>query len=102
MRRTAESIAQATLVTSCGGVPTEVPKTSVILERRRRKGTLYRNQQLRAVIDEHRLRHHDARTLTGLTAEIAHLRTAVEAIADLARRQDERIRRLERRNRQAG
>jgi len=66
------------------------------------RATLYRNQQLRAVIDEHRLRHDDARTLTGLTAEIAHLRTAVEAIADLAKRQDERIRRLERRNRQAG
>jgi DNA-binding IclR family transcriptional regulator len=66
------------------------------------RATLYRNQQLRAVIDDHRLRHNDARTLTGLTAEIAHLRTAVEAIADLAKRQDERIRRLERRNRQAG
>lgn len=66
------------------------------------RATLYRNQQLRTVIDEHRLRHDEARTLTGLTAEIAHLRTAVEAIADLARRQDERIRRLERRNRQTG
>ena len=79
-----------------------VPQTSGERRPPHRERTLYRNQQLRAVVEVHRYRHDDARTLTGLTAEIAHLRTAVEAIADLARRQDERIRRLERRNRHAG
>lgn len=62
------------------------------------RATLYRNQQLRAVIDEHRARHGEARTLSGLSAEIAHLRTALEAVAATVKRQDERLRRLERRN----
>lgn len=61
------------------------------------RATLYRNDQLRAVIDEHRARHGEARTLSGLTTEIAHLRTALEAIATTVKRQDERLRRLERR-----
>lgn len=60
--------------------------------------TLYRNEQLRAVIDEHRTRHSEARTLSGITAEIAHLRTALEALAATVRHQDERLRRIERRN----
>lgn len=33
--------------------------------------------------------NHDPRTLTGLTTEIAHLRTAVEALADRVRNQEE-------------
>jgi hypothetical protein len=61
------------------------------------RATLYRNEQLRAVIDEHRARHSEARTLSGLTAEIAHLRTALDAVAATVKRQDERLRRLERR-----
>lgn len=61
------------------------------------RATLYRNERLRAVIDEHRARQAEARTLSGLTAEIAHLRTALEAIAATVKRQDERLRRLERR-----
>ncbi|HEY2694780.1 MAG TPA: DUF6262 family protein [Pseudonocardiaceae bacterium] len=64
------------------------------------RATLYRNQQLRAVIDEHRTRHGEARTLSGLTGEIAHLRLALEAVAATVKRQDERLRRLERRNTQ--
>src|SRR4051812_45690111 len=40
--------------------------------------TLYRDEQLRAVIEEHRHRSHDPRTLASLTNEIAHLRAAVE------------------------
>ena len=59
--------------------------------------TLYRNARLRAVIDEHRTHHADARTLSGLTREIAHLRTALEAVADTVRRHEEQLRRLERR-----
>lgn len=57
--------------------------------------TLYRNHTLRAVIEEHRRHSRDPRTLTGLTAEISHLRTAVEAIAGRVREHEERIRRLE-------
>jgi Family of unknown function (DUF6262) len=57
--------------------------------------TLYRNPELRAIIEEHRHHSHDPRTLTGLTAEIGHLRTAVEALADRVRHQEERLRRLE-------
>ncbi len=62
------------------------------------RGTLYRDAELRAVIDEHRTHQADARTLTGLAHEIAHLRTALEAVADNARRHEERLRRLEHRS----
>ncbi len=57
--------------------------------------TLYRNLNLRAVIEEHRQRSNDPRTLTGLTSEIAHLRTGLEALADRVRQQEERLRHLE-------
>lgn len=57
--------------------------------------TLYRNPDLRAIIDEHRHRPNDPRTLTGLTTEIAHLRTGLEALGDRVRQQEERLRRLE-------
>jgi hypothetical protein len=63
------------------------------------RATLYRDPQLRAVIDEHRTRQTEARTLTGLAHEIAHLRTALEAVADNVRRHEEHLRRLERRTR---
>ncbi len=56
--------------------------------------TLYRNQNLRAVVEEHRSRSHDPRTLSGLTTEVAHLRIAVEALADSVRRHEEQLRRL--------
>lgn len=57
--------------------------------------TLYRNPQLRAVIEEHRHHSHDRRTLTGLGAEIAHLRTALGVVADRVRQHEERLRRIE-------
>jgi hypothetical protein len=57
--------------------------------------TLYRNPQLRAVVEEHRSHTHDRHTLTGLAAEIAHLRTGLEALADRVRNQEERLRHLE-------
>lgn len=57
--------------------------------------TLYRNPQLRAVIDDHRSHSHDRHTLTGLAAEITHLRTGLEALADRVRHQEERLRHLE-------
>jgi Family of unknown function (DUF6262) len=60
------------------------------------RATLCRNLQVRAVIDEHRARQAEARTLSGLAAEITHLRTALEAVAGNVRQHEERIRRLER------
>jgi len=57
--------------------------------------TLYRNPQLRAVIEEHRSHSHDRNTLTGLAAEIAHLRTGLEAVAARVTTQEERLRQLE-------
>ncbi len=67
------------------------------------RATLYRDAQLRAVIDEHRTQQAEARTLTGLAHEIAHLRTALEAVADNVRRHEAQLRRLERRTgREAG
>ena len=59
--------------------------------------TLYRDDGLRAVIEEHRARSRDAHTLSGLRRELDHLRTAVDTLADHVRRQEERIRTLEHR-----
>jgi hypothetical protein len=56
--------------------------------------TLYRDPTLRAVIDQHRHQAASSGTLTGLTDEIATLRTAVEAIADRVRKHEEQLRRL--------
>jgi hypothetical protein len=56
---------------------------------------LYRNPSLRAVIEDHRAQHHEPRTLTALSAEVAHLRTALEALSERVRNQEDRIRRLE-------
>ena len=57
---------------------------------------LYRNPSLRAVVEDHRSPGHQPHTLTGLNAEVAHLRTALEAVSERVRNQEERIRRLER------
>ena len=57
--------------------------------------TLYRNPQLRAIVDEHRHNTHDRHTITGLAAEIAHLRGGLEALAERIRNQEERLRHLE-------
>ena len=56
--------------------------------------TLYRNPDLRAVVDQHRHQAPTSGTLTGLTDEIATLRIAVEAIADRVRKHEEQLRRL--------
>lgn len=60
------------------------------------RATCYRDPQLRTIIEEHRNREADARTLTGLRTEIAHLRTALEAVAQNTKNHEERLRRLER------
>jgi hypothetical protein len=61
------------------------------------RATLYRNPTLRALIEEHRAGRVDTRTLSGLSTEIAHLRTALEVVAERVRGHEERIRRLEHR-----
>ena len=61
------------------------------------RATLYRNPTLRALIDQRRHDQIDTRTLTGLHTEIAHLRTALEALAGRVRDHEERLRHLERR-----
>jgi AcrR family transcriptional regulator len=60
------------------------------------RATLYRNPDLRAVIEEHRTRGREAHTLTGLATEITHLRIALDAIAANVRRHEEELRRLRR------
>ena len=57
--------------------------------------TLYRNPQLRAVVEHHRSHSRQPHTLTGLATEIAHLRTGLQALADRIRNQEERLRRIE-------
>ena len=71
--------------------------TAVAQEAGLARATLYRNPSLRALVDEHRARQLDARTLSGLSAEIAHLRTALEALAARVRAHEERLRRVEHR-----
>jgi nicotinamidase-related amidase len=58
------------------------------------RATLYRNPDLRTIIEEHRTRAREAHTLSGLTTEIAHLRTALDAIATAVRHHEEELRRL--------
>ncbi|OCB09880.1 DUF6262 family protein [Mycobacterium intracellulare] len=58
------------------------------------RATLYRNPDLRTIIEEHRTRGKEAHTLSGLVSEIAHLRIAVDAIATTVRRHEEELRRL--------
>jgi hypothetical protein len=58
------------------------------------RATLYRTPTLRALVEEHRARGREAHTLSGLTAEIAHLRTAVEVLAATVRRHEEELRPL--------
>ncbi len=62
------------------------------------RATLYRNPELRTLIQEYRLRGAQGQTLSALTIEIAQLRTSLEAVADRARQHEERLRRLERVN----
>jgi hypothetical protein len=54
--------------------------------------SIYKDQTLRAVVDEHRARGRDPRTLSSLSAEIAHLRLAVEVLAERVRQHEEILR----------
>lgn len=59
------------------------------------RATLYRDDNLRAVVEDHRQRGHDPRTLSGVLSEVQHLRTAVEALSEKVRRHDEQLLRIE-------
>ena len=61
------------------------------------RATLYRRPELRALVEDHRLRGREALTLTGLAVEIDQLRTSLQALAAKVRRHEETIRRLQRR-----
>ena len=74
--------------------------TAVAEHARIGRATLYRDPQLRAIVDEHRTRQTDARTLTGLATDLAHLRTAVEALAELVKHHDEQLRTITKHTRQ--
>lgn len=65
------------------------------------RATLYRNPQLRATVEEHRTRGREAHTFTDLANQIAHLRTALDAVAANVRRHEEELRKLRRPERQA-
>jgi AcrR family transcriptional regulator len=60
------------------------------------RATLYRNPDLRAVVEEHRRRGREAHTRSGLATEITHLRIALDALAAKVRRHEEELRRLRR------
>jgi hypothetical protein len=70
--------------------------TSVASQAGISRTSLYRDDTLRAVIEDHRHRSRDPRSLSGVLAEIAHLRDAVEALSERVRRHEEQIRRLNR------
>jgi Family of unknown function (DUF6262) len=59
------------------------------------RATLYRHADLRIVVDRHRTRP-TASAASALAVEVRQLRTALEAVAARTRRQEERLRRLER------
>jgi hypothetical protein len=60
------------------------------------RATLYRDPALRAIIEDHRHRTASANTITGLAADIAALRTALEAVAARVRHHEEQLRQLKR------
>jgi AcrR family transcriptional regulator len=63
------------------------------------RATLYRNHELRAIVEEHRARGREAHTLTGLSSDITHLRTALNELAAKVRRHEEELRKLRHTNR---
>ncbi len=58
------------------------------------KATLYRRPELRALVEEHRLRSREALTLSGLAVEVDQLRRGLEAVAARVRHHEEVLRRL--------
>jgi len=62
------------------------------------KATLYRRLELRALVEEHRMRSREALTLSGLAVEVDQLRRSLEAVAARVRHHEEVLRRLTRRS----
>ena len=60
------------------------------------KATLYRRPELRAVVEEHRLRSREPYSLAGLVVEMDHLRQGLEAVAARVRHHEEELRKLRR------
>lgn len=63
------------------------------------RNSLYRNKELRSSVEEYRSVSQNSYTFSGLSAEVSHLRTAVEGLADNVRRHEEQIRRLNKEDR---
>lgn len=61
------------------------------------KATLYRREELRALIEEHRLRGREALTLSGLAVQIDQLGKSLEVVAAKVRHHEELLRQLSRR-----
>jgi hypothetical protein len=59
------------------------------------RSTIYRNPELRALIEHHRQTAPDG-TITAITDELTTLRQAVQTLADTVRRHDAQLRRLTR------
>lgn len=59
------------------------------------RSTIYRNSELRTVIEHHRQSEPDGK-ITAITDELATLRTTVQALADTVRHHDTQLRRLTR------
>lgn len=57
------------------------------------RSTIYRNPELRAIIEHHRHTSPDS-PITALTDELATLREAVQTLADTVRHHDAQLRRL--------
>lgn len=57
------------------------------------RSTIYRNAELRAVIEHHRQAAPDG-SITAITDELATLRQAIQALADTVRHHDAQLRRL--------
>jgi len=60
--------------------------------------TLYRHLDLRALIEDHRLRTKEANTLSGLAVQLDQVRLGLDAVAAKVRGQEERLRKLEKRS----
>ncbi len=70
--------------------------TAVAMQTGISRASLYRNTAVRAVIEEQRRQAARATTITGLAADIAALRTALEAVAARVRHHEEQLRQIKR------
>lgn len=61
------------------------------------RATLYRRPELRALVEEQRLRAREALSLSGFATQLEQLQTSLEAVAERVRRHDETLRRLNQR-----